>query len=43
MNKAGFDRTWNYFRAVNGVGLRALDMSRAERLDARKITGFSSP
>ena len=43
MNKAAFDRTWNYFRTVNGVGLRAIALIPDDQLDAHPIPGMRSP
>ena len=43
MDKASFDRAWNYFRAVNGVGLRAVALIPDDQLDAHPIPGMRSP
>jgi uncharacterized damage-inducible protein DinB len=43
MNKASFDRSWNYFRTVNGVGLRAIAALPADQLDSHPIPNMRSP
>ena len=43
MTKAEFDRAWNYFRVVNGVGLRAVALIPEDKLDSHPIPGMRTP
>ena len=43
MNKAEFDKSWNYFRTVNGVGLRAIARLPEDRLDDHPIPNMRTP
>lgn len=43
MNKATFDKSWNYFRTVNGVGLRAIAALPADQLDSHPIPNMRTP
>lgn len=43
MNKASFTRAWDYFRTVNGVGLRAIALLPEDRIDSCPIPGMRSP
>jgi uncharacterized damage-inducible protein DinB len=40
MNQAEFTKNWNYFRTVNGVGLRAIALLPEDKLDAHPIPGM---
>jgi uncharacterized damage-inducible protein DinB len=43
MDKATFDKVWNYFRAVNGVGLRAIATLPADQIDSHPIPNMRTP
>jgi uncharacterized damage-inducible protein DinB len=43
MDKASLDRAWNYFRTVNGVGLRAIAALPADQLDSHPIPNMRTP
>ena len=43
MNKAAFDRAWDYFRVVNGVGLRAVALLPEDKLESHPIPGMRTP
>lgn len=43
MNKATYDRAWNYFRTVNGVGLRAIALLPDDKLESNPISGMRTP
>jgi len=43
MNKAVIDQSWDYFRTVNGIGLRAIAALPADKLDAHPIPGMRTP
>jgi len=43
MNKADLTQAWDYFRTVNGVGLRAIAALPEGKLDATPIPGMRSP
>jgi uncharacterized damage-inducible protein DinB len=43
MNKAVMDQSWDYFRTVNGIGLRAIAALPADKLDAHPIPNMRTP
>jgi uncharacterized damage-inducible protein DinB len=43
MNKAALTQAWDYFRTVNGVGLRAIAALPEDKLEATPIPGMRSP
>ena len=43
MNKASHDQSWDYFRTVNGIGLRAIAQLPADKLDAHPIPNMRTP
>ncbi len=43
MDKSTFESSWNYFRTVNGVGLRVIAALPEDQLDAHPIPGMRTP
>ena len=43
MNKAALTQAWDDFRAVNGIGLRAIASIPADKLDSHPIPNMRSP
>jgi uncharacterized damage-inducible protein DinB len=43
MDKASFDRVWDYFRTVNGVAALASGMLPEDKLDSHPIPGMRTP
>ncbi|MEP7027465.1 MAG: DinB family protein [Candidatus Eisenbacteria bacterium] len=43
MNKAVLTPSWDYFRTVNGVGLRAIALLPTDQLDTHPIPGMRTP
>jgi uncharacterized damage-inducible protein DinB len=43
VDKKTFDKAWNYFRTVNGVGLRAIALLPEDKLDSHPIPGMRTP
>ena len=43
LTKAAFESAWDYFRVVNGVGLRAIALLPEDKLDSHPIANMRSP
>jgi len=43
MDKSSLTQTWDSFRTVNGIGLRAIESLPADQLDAHPIANMRSP
>ncbi len=43
MNKASVTQAWDHFRAVNGVGLRAIAMIPTDKLESHPVANMRTP